>query len=62
VFDIVLALFARGFAGENRCCFMAQIGVNLHVKRFDKQDAYEDEVIYAQVARRWLFVYPSFSL
>jgi hypothetical protein len=62
VFDIVLALFARGFAGENCCCFMAQIGVNLHVKRFDKQDAYEDEVIYAQVARRWLFVYPSFSL
>jgi ribosomal protein S25 len=39
-----------------------KLEVNLHVKRFDKQDAYEDEVIYAQVARRWLCGYPSFGL
>jgi ribosomal protein S25 len=39
-----------------------KLEVNLHVKRFDKQDAYEDEVIYAQVARRWLCGYTSFGL
>jgi hypothetical protein len=52
----------RGFSGENCCCFMAIVGVNLRVKGFAEQDAYEDEVIYAQVARRWLCVYPSFGL
>jgi hypothetical protein len=41
---------------------MAQARFHLHVYGFDKQDAFKDEVIYAEVAREWFNAYLSFGL
>jgi hypothetical protein len=53
---------ARDFLGGNYSYYMAQARFHLHVYGFDKQDAFKDEVIYAEVAREWFNAYLSFGL